>query len=67
MSNFWVHNGALFYKLNPIALVNEQKSGLQLWNLHIPLAALGPLTKGQLISKAIYGVLDSPKKRTKKI
>ena len=24
-------------------------------------------TKGQLISKAIYGVLDSPKKRTKKI
>ena len=23
--------------------------------------------KGQLISKAIYGVLDSPKKRTKKI
>ena len=28
-----------------------------------------PLTsaKGQLISKAIYGVLDSPKKRTKKI
>ena len=25
------------------------------------------LLKGQLISKAIYGVLDSPKKRTKKI
>ena len=25
------------------------------------------ITKGQLISKAIYGVLDSPKKRTKKI
>ena len=24
-------------------------------------------TKGQLISKAIYSVLDSPKKRTKKI
>ena len=24
-------------------------------------------TKGQLISKAIYGVLDSPKKQTKKI
>ena len=24
-------------------------------------------SKGQLISKAIYGVLDSPKKRTKKI
>ena len=24
-------------------------------------------TEGQLISKAIYGVLDSPKKRTKKI
>ena len=23
--------------------------------------------KGQLISKAIYGVVDSPKKRTKKI
>ena len=23
--------------------------------------------KGQLISKAIFGVLDSPKKRTKKI
>ena len=27
----------------------------------------GNLAKGQLISKAIYGVLDSPKKRTKKI
>ena len=25
------------------------------------------LTKGQLISKAIYGILDSPKKQTKKI
>ena len=25
-----------------------------------------PVPKGQLISKAIYGVLDSPKKRTKK-
>ena len=24
-------------------------------------------TKGQLISKAIHGVLDSPKKRTKKV
>ena len=27
----------------------------------------GNLAKGQLISKAIYGVLDSPKKGTKKI
>ena len=26
-----------------------------------------PVPKGQLISKAIYGVLDSPKKPTKKI
>ena len=26
-----------------------------------------PETKGQLITKAIYGVLDSPKKQTKKI
>ena len=25
------------------------------------------ITKGQLISKAIYSALDSPKKRTKKI
>ena len=25
------------------------------------------VTKGQLISKSIYGVQDSPKKRTKKI
>ena len=25
------------------------------------------LTKGQLISKTIYGVIDSPKKRTKTI
>ena len=29
-------------------------------------AEVGP-PKGQLISKAIYSVLDSPKKRTKKI
>jgi hypothetical protein len=29
---------------------------------HLDLPAIG-----QLISKAIYGVLDSPKKRTKKI
>ena len=30
-------------------------------------AGLAVLFKGQLISKAIYGILDSPKKRTKKI
>ena len=60
LSELWLLSGLAlaFFALNGTGCLNSVKLFGEILNRY---------GKGQLISKAIYSVLDSPKKRTKKI